>query len=187
MNLHGGSLAIPPHSNPRRGQAPIRSLLPKGEGGRGRTQRSPTLVAGIIAVCLLASLGAGQGPTTRPAASEPAATRVAATRPVGLLEPVKEGTTQPATQPTAQFADGRLLSDLVGELSHEKNGEAVFAFEYGGKRLRMGVLRNSVLERMEEAAAADPSVRFRVTGRATSYRGLNHILIEDAAILSDGK
>ena len=30
-------------------------------------------------------------------------------------------------------------------------------------------------------------VRFRVTGRATSYRGLNHILIEDAAILSDGK
>jgi hypothetical protein len=151
-----------------------------------------SVVAGIIAICVSVCLGAGQGPATRPAENEPAATqsaatRGAATRPVGLLEPVKEGTTQPATQPTAQFADGRLLSDLVGELSHEKNGEAVFVFEYGGKRLRMGVLRNSFLERMEEAAAADPSVRFRVTGRATSYRGLNHILIEDAAIISDGK
>ena len=158
-----------------------------------RSSNRQTLVtAGIIAICGLVCLAAGQGPTTRPAASEPAATQRAstpgaATRPVGLLEPVKEGTTQPATQPTAQFADGRLLSDLVGELSHEKNGEAVLVFEYGGKRLRMGVLRNSLLERMEEAAASDPSVRFRVTGRATSYRGLNHILIEDAAIITDGK
>jgi len=158
-----------------------------------RSSNRQTLVtAGIIAICGLVCLAAGQGPTTRPAASEPAATQRsstpgAATRPVGLLEPVKEGTTQPATQPTAQFADGRLLSDLVGELSHDKNGEAVLVFEYGGKRLRMGVLRNSLLERMEEAAASDPSVRFRVTGRATSYRGLNHILIEDAAIITDGK
>lgn len=133
---------------------------------------------------LLFLAGARQAPTTQPAESE-AATRPAATRPSTVLEPVKEGTTQPATAPAAQFADGLLLTDLTGQLMHEKNGEASFVFEYGGKRLRLGVLPNTVLARMEASAGSDASARFRVTVRATSYRGHNYILIQDAAIVAD--
>ena len=113
-------------------------------------------------------------------------TTQSATRPSAVLEPVKPGTTQPAAVPTAQFADGVLLTDLVGELTHEKNGEAVLQFEYRGKRLRMPVLPNTYLARME-AAGSDGSVRFRVTGRTTSYRGHNHIWIQDAAVITDGQ
>jgi len=143
------------------------------------------LSACLIFVAMLWVAGAGQAPTTRPASTQGAATQSAATRPSTVLEPVKPGTTQPAAVATAQFADGVLLVDLVGELTHEKNGEAVLQFEYRGKRLRMAVLPNTYLARME-AAGADGSVRFRVTGRTTSYRGNNHIWIQDAVEITDG-
>jgi hypothetical protein len=136
-------------------------------------------------LAFLSAAGAGPGPTTQPIDSKPATTQRSSTRASSVLEPVKEGTTQPAAVPTAQFPDGMLLSDLVGELVHEKNGQAVFEFEYGGKRLRMPVLPNSLLAQMEAAASSDPATRFRVTGRATAYRGHNHILIQDAVVVSD--
>ena len=136
----------------------------------------------LSSLMILSTLGAGQSPTAQPAASQPAATQPSSSRPSSLLEPVKEGTTQPAAIPTAQFRDGTLLTDLVGVLTHEKNGRAVFEFEYGGKRLRLPVLPNTYLAQMEASAASDPTVRFRVTGRATAYRGNNHILVQDATI-----
>lgn len=141
----------------------------------------------FFALIILSTVVAGQGPTTQPADSKPATTQRSSTRASSVLEPVKEGTTQPAAVPTAQFADGMLLTDLVGELTHEKNGQAVFVFEYGGKRLRMPVLPNTYLAQMEVAVSSDPMTHFRVTGRATAYRGHNHILIQDAAVVIDGQ
>jgi len=49
----------------------------------------------------------------------------------------------------------------------------------------MPLLPNSYLARMEATAASNPSMQFRLTGRTTSYRGHNYLLIEDAAIVSD--
>ena len=141
----------------------------------------------FLFLAILVTAAAGQGPTTGPATSQPASTQRASTRPSSLLEPVKEGTTQPATAPAAQFADGLLLSDLEGQLVHEKNGQAMFVFEYAGKRLKMPVLPNTYLARMEVAAESDASVRFHVTGRTTSYRGRNHLWIQDATAVSDGQ
>jgi hypothetical protein len=111
------------------------------------------------------------------------ATQPATTRPSSVLEPVKEGTTRPSEIPAAQFGDGLLLTDLVGHLAHEKDGSAAFVFQFSGKTLRMPVLPNSYLARMESAAASDSSIRFRLTGRTTSYRGKNYLLIQDAAIV----
>jgi len=141
-----------------------------------------------LPIAILVTAAAGQGPTTRPADSQTAATQRASTRSSKVLEPVKEGTTQPASAPAAaQFADGLLLSDLVGSLDHEKNGQAIFVFDYKGKRLRMAVLPNTYLARMEASASSDPSAHFRVTGRSTSYRGHNHILIQEASLMEDDR
>jgi len=139
----------------------------------------------VLPLAFLLAAGAGQVPATQPAISQSASTQRTSTRPSRVLEPVKEGTTQPAGAPAAQFADGLLLVDLVGELVHEKNGEAVFVFEYGGKRFRMAVLPNTHLAQMEATVSSDPSVKFNVTGRATAYRGHNHILIQEASPISD--
>ena len=117
--------------------------------------------------------------TTRPA-SQPATTR-----PSSVLEPVKEGTTRPSEIPAAQFGDAVLLTDLVGHLAPEKDGGTALVFQFGGRTLRMPLLPNSYLARMEATAASNPSMQFRLTGRTTSYRGHNYLLIEDAAIVSD--
>ena len=124
----------------------------------------------IVAICRAQTTG----PSTQPAS-----------RPSTVLEPVKEGTTQPAGIPTAQYRDGTLLGNLVGRIAHEKNGAPAFVFEAGGKMLRMQILPNTMLERMEATAESNSSTRFRVTGRVTDYRGLNHILIQEAVVVPD--
>jgi hypothetical protein len=109
----------------------------------------------------------------------------AATRRSGILEPVKEGTTRPNEVPAAQFADGVLMTDLTGHLTHEKNGDPMFVFNMGGKVIRIQVLPNSFLARMEAATQQKPSTVFRLTGRTTQYRGKNFIRVEDAVIATD--
>ena len=132
----------------------------------------------VILFLFVAALVRGQ--TTRPS-TQPT------TRPSGVLEPVKEGTTQPAGIPTAQYRDGTLLEDLEGRVDHEKDGAAAFVFEAKGKTLRMIILPNTMLERMETTAASDPRTRFRVNGRATDYRGKNYLWIQDAVIVPEGQ
>lgn len=134
----------------------------------------------MFMLLLVAVAAVDRAQTTRPS-TQPM------TRPSGVLEPVKEGTTQPAGVPTAQYRDGTLLADLEGRLVHEKDGAAAFVFEAGGKTLRMRVLPNTLLERMEATAAVDAATRFRVSGRATDYRGINHIWIQEAVVASDGR
>jgi hypothetical protein len=148
--------------------------------------RMKHLIKNLLPLTIPLLAGAGEVPASQPATTRESTTQPAAARGSTVLEPVKEGTTQPAAVPAAQFADGVLLTDLAGQLRHEKNGEAVFEFEYGRKRLRMGVLPNTILARMEAASSSDASVRFRVTGRTTSYRGHNHIWIQDAVVIPDG-
>lgn len=139
--------------------------------------------AAVLLIVLLTSIGLlalqqtstpATGPSTQPSS-----------RPSAVLEPVKEGTTKPSEAVNLRYAEGTYLIDQVGRLTHDKAGEAKFVFEAGGKRIELGVMRNTNLARMEEAAANEKDIRFRITAVATQYRDKNYILIERVEALSE--
>ena len=124
----------------------------------------------LLAMAALA-LAQETAPTSRPTTNP-------ATRPSSVLEPVKEGTTQPAT-PDAQYREGTFLIEQTGRLTHNKKGEAIFTFEKGGRNQQLTVMANSNLARMEDSAAsAGGSQTFKVTGMMTEYRGKNYLLVD---------
>jgi hypothetical protein len=117
-------------------------------------------------------------PTTRPAAPP--------TRPSAVLEPVKEGATQPAV-PEAQYREGTFLVDQVGRLSHNKKGESIFIFEKDRKKQQLTLMANSNLVRMEDAAAsAGSDQQFRITGMMTEYKGKNYLLVDRVVMVQAG-
>ncbi|HSZ57805.1 MAG TPA: hypothetical protein VK797_19235 [Tepidisphaeraceae bacterium] len=124
-------------------------------------------------------------PATRSSSDSAPTTRSSSdstTRPSMVLEPVKEGTTQPAA-PEAQYREGTFLVDQVGRLTHNKKAEPIFVFEKGGKTLQLTLMANSDLARMEDAAAAGVEPQFRVTGMMTEYRGKNYLLVDRVVVV----
>lgn len=114
-------------------------------------------------------------PTSRPTTNP-------TTRPSSVLEPVKEGTTQPAA-PEAQYREGTFLVEQMGQLTHNKKGEAIFTFEKAGRTQQLTLMANSNLARMEDAAAsAGGSQEFEVTGMMTEYKGKNYLLVDRVVI-----
>lgn len=121
----------------------------------------------LVPVILVGESALTTRPTTNPT-----------TRPSSVLEPVKEGTTQPAA-PEAQYREGTFLIDQIGRLTHNKKGEPIFTFEKDGRTQQLTLMANSNLARMEDAAAsAGGSQAFKITGMMTEYRGKNYLLVD---------
>jgi hypothetical protein len=105
-------------------------------------------------------------------------------QPAGVLEAVKEGTTQPAA-PEAQYREGTFLIDQSGRLTHNKKGDPVFVFEREGKTQQLTLMANSNLAKMEDAAAGAGAQKvFKVTGMMTEYRGKNYLLVDRVVMIS---
>jgi hypothetical protein len=130
-----------------------------------------------IAALLLLILGSVAWLAAQQTAPSTRSSTDSTTRPSMVLEPLKEGTTQPAA-PEAQYREGTFLVDQVGRLTHNKKAEPIFVFEKGGKTLQLTLMANSDLARMEDAAAAGVEPQFRVTGMMTEYRGKNYLLVD---------
>ena len=132
-------------------------------------------LSALLLTCVAWLVAQEKLPTTRSSENS-------TTRPSSVLEPLKEGTTQPAV-PDAQFREGTFLVDQLGNMAHNKKGEPIFMFEKGGKTVQLTLMANSNLARMEDAAAgAEKS--FRVTGMMTEYRGKNYLLVDRVVMAS---
>ena len=135
-----------------------------------------------IAALLLLILGSVAWLAAQQTAPSTRSSTDSTTRPSMVLEPVKEGTTQPAA-PEAQYREGTFLVDQIGRLTHNKKGEPIFVFEKGGKTVQVTLMANSDLARMEDAAVAGVEPQFRVTGMMTEYRGKNYLLIDRVVLV----
>jgi hypothetical protein len=117
-------------------------------------------------------------PPTRPATTEPAATQ-----PSGVLEPVREGTTQPA-DPPADMREGTMI-DLLGQITYNAKHEPMLRFRdrEGVPFKTRPILPNQNLARMEDALAAHgKDTWFRVSVLVTVFENHNYLLIRDAAL-----
>jgi hypothetical protein len=165
----------------------------------------------VIVACCLAGCLMGCGTSTRrlaipqeepgsaapapSAPSTPAATQSATTEPT--TEATTEPTTEPTTNPTTRAAttqpgpagyvlpEGTMVIDRTGRFTRTPKGDPEFALDPDGKGLKdspMFLLRNLELEQMEDAAAADPRVKFKVTGIITGYDAHDYLLLTKVEI-----
>lgn len=142
-------------------------------------------MAAAVGTFIVAALAqsARPAPSTRAAASTRPATNPT-TAPVGksteILEPIVEGTTQPAPPSNIQVHEGTTIVGKIGRLRYTAAHEAEFVYESDGRVIRLLILPSTELAQMEATVAASGAdTRFEVTGMATEYRGRNYILIEN--------
>jgi hypothetical protein len=132
----------------------------------------------VLAIVGIALGGDSESPATRPATTEPAATQ-----PSGVLEPVKEGTTQPA-DPPAGMREGTMI-DLTGQITYNTKHEAMLRFRPRDDApfKTLPILPNRNLARME--AALDTHGKdtwFNVSVLVTVYENHNYLQIRDVAL-----
>ena len=83
-----------------------------------------------------------------------------------------------------------MVIDRTGRLTHSAKGEPEIAFDPDGKGVNdspMLLLQNLELEQMEDAAAADPNMKFKVTGIITGYIGHDYLLLTKVAAAGDAE
>lgn len=96
-------------------------------------------------------------------------------------EPHKPAPATRATAPAHLLAEGTFLVDRSARLGTDKDGHVQFEFDpdaTGNKTPPMRALPNLELMAMEHAVAStDRTLKFKVTGLTTEYRGKNYLLL----------
>lgn len=83
--------------------------------------------------------------------------------------------------------EGHFLADRIGRIVHEGD-DIMLAFvadEQGMADPPIRLLPNRALEEMQKYASAGSSVRFKVSGEITLYRGKNYLLVRKYLIASE--
>lgn len=99
------------------------------------------------------------------------------------------GAVDPKAPPVRVMREGTFLVDRVGRVEQSMDGSLpVFVFESDGDALQdppVLLIPNLKLMALEDAldAAQGDSLRFRITGELTEYRGRNYVLLQKVIVL----